>query len=139
MKGLRTLIRLNRWQLDEKRQKVAALGSLANRLQVQIDDLDREMVAEEKLAAESVEARYTYTAYAEAAKERRQNLADSLDAVKRQIAGAEDEVAEAFQEVKRHELVLANREKHARMAAEQRDQAVLDEVALQGHRRRSRQ
>jgi flagellar biosynthesis chaperone FliJ len=45
-------------------------------------------------------------------------------------------LAEAFQEVKRHETVVAGRARQQRLREERRDQRVLDDLGAEGFRRR---
>ena len=145
MSSLKTIIRLQKWKLDEKRRALAELQNLADRLQAEIERLKEEIAAERDTARGNVEYAFTYSNYIQAAMERGKRLTQSMGQVEAQIAVATDEMAEAFQELKRYELAEEERLKRerekirrrvrnwsaglARMSALER-QAVLD--ALQG-------
>jgi flagellar export protein FliJ len=68
--------------------------------------------------------------------ERRRTLAQSRGEVAQQIEAARAALAEAFQEVKRHETVVAGRARQQRLREERRDQRVLDDLGAEGFRRR---
>jgi flagellar export protein FliJ len=135
MKGLEGLIRLHRWRLDEKRQVLAELERLAARLRQELLDLEREVVDEQKIAAESPQAMVTYGQYAAAVIARRARLNQSLAEIEGRMRAALDAVAQAFRELKKYELVKARRDRTAEEKEKRRQQAVLDELGLTLYRR----
>lgn len=135
MNGLEGLIRLNKWKLDEKRQALAELERLAQRLRDQLVSLERELAAEQKIAAQSVEAGMSYAYYADAVMKRRETINRSLAEVEGQIRLALDEVAEAFRDLKKFDIVKARRDREAAEKAKRLQQSLLDEMGLQLHRR----
>jgi flagellar export protein FliJ len=134
--ALDQLVRLHGWTLDERRRKVVDLEQLCERLQADLDRLDGELKREEATASGSIELQAAFTAYAAVARKRREKLARSVADVGLEIARAQDEVTEAFQELKRYEQALANRKSRAADEQRRRDQNAADEVGLQIHRRR---
>lgn len=86
--ALAGVIRLHRWQLDEKRRALADLDSLAGRLTGEIAKLDGELARERALAAEQTEPVLGFAAYIEATCDRRTRLAESLHQVEAQISVA---------------------------------------------------
>lgn len=135
MNGLEGLIRLNKWKLDEKRQALAELERLAQRLRDQMSALERELAEEQKVAATSVEASLSYGHYANAVIARRATLGKSLAEVEVQIRAALDEVADAFRDLKKFDIVKARRDRESVEKAKRLQQAQLDEMGLQLHRR----
>ncbi|MBM3572819.1 MAG: hypothetical protein FJX52_10775 [Alphaproteobacteria bacterium] len=136
MKGIATLIRLHTQQLDEKRRVLAELQDLADRLRQSLVDLGEEMKREQEIAATSVEAGQTYHDYAVALIARREKIEESIRDVDRQVAAAADEVAEAFQELKRYEIAKANRDRRNQEKLDRAEQAGFDEMGLSMYRRR---
>jgi flagellar export protein FliJ len=139
MNGLDGLIRLNKWKLDEKRLALAELERLAARLRDQLTMLEREMAAEQKVAAGSVEAGIAYGHYAKGVIVRRATIKQSLAEVEGQIRLALDDVAEAFRDLKKFDIVKARRDRDAAEKAKRLQQSQLDEMGLQLHRRSSEQ
>ncbi len=136
MSTLESLIRLHRWQLDERRRHLADLDALANRLRGEQARLVTEQQAEQGVASASLEAGTAYGAYARRLVERRRKLAESIVSVEQQIAQAREALSEAFREVKRYEIAAASRASQLSKRIARRDQASLDEVAAEVDRRR---
>lgn len=139
MSSLKTVIRLHKWQLDEKRRALAELQSLHERLCIELVRL-REMVRQEQETARNdPSVAFGYAAFAQAARERDQRLQQSIAQVERQIEAATEEMSEAFQELKRFELAEEERMKREREKIRRKEEALLDETALVGFRRRQEQ
>ncbi len=137
MSTLDTLIRLNRWKLDERRRQLGELERLFERLGSETVRLEEELTREQRIAGASLEAGYAYAGYARDLTARRQKLAASISEVEGQLIVAREALAESFGEVKRYEIAAANRQKRDRAMVERRQRIVQDEVALQVYRRRN--
>jgi len=137
MSTLDTLIRLNRWKLDERRRQLGELERLFERLGSEAVRLEEELTREQRIAGASLEAGYAYAGYARDLTARRQKLAASISEVEGQLIVAREALAESFGEVKRYEIAAANRQKRDRAMVERRQRIVQDEVALQVYRRRN--
>ncbi|GAA4255662.1 hypothetical protein GBZ26_19645 [Azospirillum formosense] len=139
MSSLKTIIRLQKWKLDEKRRALAELQNLADRLQAEIERLKEEIAAERDTARGNVEYAFTYSNYIQAAMDRGKRLTQSMGQVEAQIAVATDEMAEAFQELKRYELAEEERLKREKEKLKRKEANMLDETALVGFRRRQQE
>ena len=137
MRALNGLIRVHKWQLDERRQQLAQLERLEERLRNELAKLDEEAAREEAVATGNPEAARAWASYAEALRARRQTYETSLADVAAQLVLAREALAESFQEVKRYEIAAAARQKRDRAVVEQRLQIQQDEIALQIYRRRA--
>lgn len=137
MRTLTTLIRMHRYQLDEKRRALADLENLRADLIGQGDRLKAELSREQEIAKTVECGPFAYGGFARGFIERREKLQASLAEIDRRIAAAQDEVNVAFQDLKRHEIALAARQRRQREEAERLRQIELDEVSLEMHRRRS--
>ncbi|AWN47881.1 flagellar export protein FliJ [Methylobacterium terrae] len=130
MKSRDTLIRLRRFQADEKRRKVAQIESMIADFARMAADLDREIGQEEQRAGISDPAHFAYPTYARAAAQRRDNIRRSAEDLDVQLAAAKAALAEAFEELKKVEI-LDDRERTSERAAENaRDQASMDAIGL---------
>ncbi len=136
MKGLATLIRYKKWNLDEKRRALGEFERLERNLRAELASLADEMKAEQAAALVSPESSYAFADYAKAARGRGARLDESLLSVQSQAEAVRDEVAQAFEELKRYELTQANHEREARFESDRREQRVLDEISQDGYRRR---
>jgi flagellar protein FliJ len=137
MRTLSTLIRMHRYRLDEKRRALTDLENLRADLVRQQDKLGAELVREQEVAKTAECGAFAYAGFARGYIERREKLLASLAEIGTRIEAAQDDVNVAFQDLKRHEIALAARQKRQREEAERRAQIELDEISLDMHRRRS--
>ncbi len=137
MRGLGGLIRLERWQLDEKRRALADLERLREDLSGQSerlqDDLERELDA----AADTVEGRDGLDRYLSVMRERRERLMSSIEEVEASIEVSRATVGEAFERVKSIEQAEERRQRRLTRERERRDAARETEVGLAMHRAKS--
>ncbi|PWC39611.1 flagellar export protein FliJ [Azospirillum sp. TSO35-2] len=134
--SLKTIIRLQKLQLDEKRRVLAELHTLADRLRAEIEKVKQDVLHEQETVRDDFSVSFTYSNFAQAALERGRKLGESLGQVEAQINIATDEMAESFQELKRFELAEEERLKRERDKQKRKDANMLDETALVGFRRR---
>jgi flagellar protein FliJ len=137
MSAIESLIRLYRWQLDERKRHLADLEGLAVRLRQDEQRLEEENAREQALVATSPEAAYVYAGYARNLIERRRKLRQSQAEVAQQIVEARDALADAFQEMKRYEITAANRARIETEREGRRQQQALDDLGVEGFRRRN--
>ena len=137
MSTLESLIRIHRWQLDERRRQLAELEVLAERVRQDLLRLAEERRLEEAAANATFEASHAFPGYLRGALDRRATLERSLVEVGEQIVRTRDELADAFQEMKRYEIASANRERHRQHQADRRERIELDGIALENYRRRT--
>jgi flagellar FliJ protein len=129
MKSRETLIRLKKFQVDEKRRKVAQIEAMIAEFNRIVGDLEREIKLEQDRAGIHDPAHFAYPTYAKAAISRRENLKHSADELKVQLDEAQAMLGEAFEELKKVEML--DERDHAREKAEEnaREQAKLDHIA----------
>ncbi len=134
-KGLKTLIRLARFNVDEKRRVLTALQNREDRILADIANGEKQLKVEQDLAAsDATGAGFLYGAYQQAWMQRREDMQAALAQVRQQIDEARDELADAYRELKTFEVTQANREKRDRQEADRKEQIFLDEVAQTQHR-----
>jgi flagellar protein FliJ len=105
MKSRETLIRLKRFQVDEKRRRVAQIEIMISEFERIAGDLDREIKAEQDRAGIHDPAHFAYPTYAKAAIQRRENLKRSAADLRVQLDDAKAALSEAFEEMKKIELL----------------------------------
>ena len=105
MKSRETLIRLKRFQADEKRRQVAQIESMIAEFERMANDLDREIGVEQERAGIHDPAHFAYPTYAKAAMQRRDNLVRSADELKTQLSEARTAFDEALEELKKVEAL----------------------------------
>lgn len=130
MKSRETLIRLKKFQLDDKRRRVNQIESMIADFDRMAADLDREIVAEQERTGIHDPGHYAYPTYAKAALTRRDNLKRSADELKGQLAEAKDALAAAFEDMKKVELLEERDGQRERAAEDAREQGELDAIGL---------
>lgn len=129
-KKLKTLIRLNKWTVDERRRELGVLLAREDQLRGQLAALEQELLHEQKTAAEDPTlAGFGYGAYAQRYLHKKAQLLSLLAAVAKEIEAAQERLAEAYRELKTVEEVEKNRAKRELEEANRKEQRMLDEIA----------
>jgi flagellar export protein FliJ len=136
MTALGSLVRVHTWELNEKRQKLAGLQELSDKICQDVENLEAQLQHEQSAAAGSIEGTIAFPAFVAAALERRKKLRVSIANLDLAIEAAREEVREVFQEVKKYELARDNQEKRERERIAKREQIELDELGVNLHRRK---
>ena len=130
MKSRETLIRLRKFQVDEKRRRVAQIESMVADFDRMAADLDREIATEQDRAGIHDPTHFAYPTYAKAAMQRRENLKRSADELKVQLDDAKAALGEAFEEMKKVELLDERDQARERAEEDAREQAELDAIGI---------
>jgi flagellar FliJ protein len=130
MKSRETLIRLKKFQVDERRRKVAQIEGMIAEFERMAGDLEREIKVEQDRAGIHDPGHYAYPTYAKAAMQRRENLQRSADDLKIQLESATNALAEAFEDMKKVELLDERDQIREREEENAREQAELDAIGI---------
>ncbi|KKC40908.1 flagellar export protein FliJ [Devosia epidermidihirudinis] len=123
-----SLIRLKKFQVDEKRRQVAQIEMMVNDFERMASELDQQIEIEHTKTGISDVAHFAYSTFAKAAHSRRDNLLASANDMRVKLEAAQDTLAEALEDLKKVELL--DQREHQREAAEQlkAEQADYDEI-----------
>lgn len=105
MKSRESLIRLKRFQVEEKRRRLSQIETMIAEFDRMAGDLDREIRLEEERSGIADPAHFAYPTYARAAAQRRDNLRRSTDELRTQLDDARALFEEAAEELRRFELL----------------------------------
>ena len=130
MKSRETLIRLKRFQVDEKRRQVAQIETMIAEFERMTADLEREIKSEQERAGITDPGHFAYPTYAKAAIQRRENLTRSAEELRVQLEDAKALLSEAFEELKKVELLDERDQARERAEESAREQADLDSIGL---------
>jgi flagellar export protein FliJ len=128
MKSRETLIRLKKFQVDEKRRKVAQIEAMIAEFERIATELDREIKVEQDRAGIHDPGHFAYPTYAKAAMTRKENLMRSAGELKTQLDEAQALLGEAFEELKKVEMLDERDQARERAEANAREQAELDRI-----------
>ena len=130
MKSRETLIRLKKFQVDEKRRKVMQIEGMIAEFERMANDLEREIKVEQDRAGIHDPTHFAYPTYAKAAMQRRENLKRSAAELRTQLDEARATLGEAFEELKKVELLDERDQMRERAEQAAHEQAELDAIGL---------
>lgn len=135
---LETLIRLGRFEVDEKRRDLGRLLDREAEMKETIRRLDEQLREEQSVAATMRDQLpgQSYGAFAAAVKQRKAAQLDKLAALYPEIEQARAALADAFGTLKKYEIAAANRAEAEAAEESRQETQELDELGLSAHRRR---
>lgn len=105
MKSREGLIRLKRFQVEEKRRQVAQIEAMIADFERMAKDLDDQIAAEQTRSGIHDTTHFAYPTFAKAAMQRRDNLVASTNELRDQLRTAEVECGEAVAELEKYEAI----------------------------------
>lgn len=138
MKSLDSLIRLNRWQLDEKRRALVELETLIDSLHDERRRVEEALARERQILTDDPDPMIGFGPYLNAIKGRRAAIDQSIGQARAKLDALREEIADAFQDLKKVETAEEDRLRRAALARKKRDGAALDEIALTRYQRHKR-
>ena len=132
--GLKNLIRLHEWTVDERRRELGNHIRQLNHLDEQVRNLEDELKREQALAGAG-DLGITFGAYYNLFRYRRRRLDDAIRAKEREIAEAREILGNAFMELKKYQVAQEVRNREEELEETRREQAELDDLGLQLYRR----
>ena len=135
MKSHDSLIRLRKFEVDERRQKVADLEMMIDDFQNMARDLDRQVEVEQQRAGTSDMNDCRYPLWAKDAITRRERIVDSVKELEDKLDAARDDLTSSFEELKKVEKVGERETARLHDAREQEEREELDEIASSRHHR----
>ena len=136
-KNLQTLIRVRKWEVDEKQRGLAVLlrkeESIIERQAALEEEIRREVAYTAEVPAEQ---QFTFAAYLERCGGYREELKATLQEIRRLGEVAQEELSEAFRQLKPIEETQKIRDAEDEKEENRQEQEDLDEVGLNLHRRR---
>jgi flagellar export protein FliJ len=110
MKSRESVVRLKRFQVEEKRRQVAQIDSMIAEFNRMSAELDVQINAEQERTGIRDTNHFAYSTFAKAAMQRRDNLRASADELRVQREAAQDGLVEAEEELTKLEA-LAERDR----------------------------
>jgi flagellar protein FliJ len=99
------LLKLRRFETNEKRQKVVDIEMMIADFRRMADDLDHQIKVEQEACGITDVNHFAYPTYAKAAIQRRDNLRSSVAGLEAKLEEAKADVDAAMEELKKSELV----------------------------------
>lgn len=139
MADLDPLIRYRKYGVDEKRRFLARLYEEAEKLEAAKQEAEDNIEKERRLAEElgSAEALSALGRYTEAMRRKIKKIDESIAKMENRIAAAQEDMRNAFAEMKKVEITQRGRKERAQNEERQKEDNELDEIAIENYRRRN--
>lgn len=125
--ALKTLTRIQKFQIDEQRKILSELQEKQDILQAQLEQLNQDFEREKEFARNNAGVG-DFGAYVKRYMQQRENLEMQIAVLEKKIEHERDVMADMFKEQKTYEIVDDQRTKRAAKEEEQKMQKVLDEI-----------
>ncbi len=138
MADLEALIRVRRHAVEQKQKFLAELYKQADELEGQKETMLTTLAEERKKVDEmGVEALGYFGHYSEAVRGRVEDINEAMKKLNNRINIAREDMRDAFAELKKVEITQERREAEEDKELKKKESDLLDEVALEGYRRRA--
>lgn len=125
--ALKTLTRIQKFQIDEQRKILSELQEKQDILQAQLEQLNWDFEQEKEFARNNAGVG-DFGAYVKRYMQQRENLEMQIAVLEKKIEHERDVMADMFKEQKTYEIVDDQRTKRAAKEEEQKMQKILDEI-----------
>lgn len=138
MARLDPLIRFRKHTVDEKRRVLAELYRMGDMLRARKDELLMQLASEQAIAETmpDPETQIFFGRYAQAVRARTDDIDEALSKLDVRIRLAQDDVREAFSDMKKIEITDRERKLREAKAEDAKNAALLDEIGIEGFRRK---
>ena len=138
-KDLKTLIRLHKHRVDEKRRSLGELLGEIAALEQKNEYLENQLSLEQQFAKSASDSvGMFFGAYAKEAVNKRREIQQTKNVFEKKIAEAQEEMRAEYNDLKVFEITLESREQIATLEVAKSEQAILDELAQETRRRLSK-
>ena len=136
MKRQDTLIRLRRFRVDDLKRQLATLDGMKADVEKKVADLEDNVARERQRAGESDIGRLAFPSFLRSIEDRRENLRATSKNIERERVQCQNDLTDAFQELKSLEFAAEQQTKRLAEIEARRAQSRLDEMALVRHLRK---
>lgn len=136
MADLSALIRLHKYELDEKRRGLTVLYTELAALEKERQRIEAELAVETASVDMEGGVAFTYASYAERMRKTCEKIEEAEAQLEIRIQSAKDSMMETFGELKKFEMTQAERQRLEEEERAFKESAMLDEIGLETFRRR---
>ena len=136
MKRRESLLRLKRCRVDDLKRRMATLDGMHADVERKLSDLEEAIARERQRANDTDIGRLAFPSFLRAMDLRRENLRTTLKDIARERTQAQQDLGDAFQDLKSLELATEQEAKRVAETQLRKSQMRLDEIALSRHLRK---
>jgi flagellar FliJ protein len=139
MADLSVLIRLHKHELDGKRRALGELYTAMSILERERRTVERLYELEKQAVDASGDINFTFANYTEKVRQKRKEIDEAEAELEKQIEAAKESLMETFGEMKKYEMTQEERERIEEEERRFREAKELDDIGLEGFRRKGEQ
>ena len=136
MKGINTLIKLSKRELDTLRRDMASLETQKAQLQEATKKLAEDLLREQELASKQPEMGAFFGGFAARIKKRQEEIAAEIKKLDEKVRVLNEKIMVAFGELKKYEVAKENAIKREEEKQKRIETIMLDEIASQQFHRK---
>ena len=136
MSQFEKLVRLREFELDERRRESGNILNEVNMLQDEMNRLNESLKVEQKIASESLEARFLYNEFASSVIRQKEWLTAALKVKEEEYESSREKVAYAYGEMRKAEIVRDEALETEKQRGQILEQIEIDEIAQNIYRRK---
>jgi len=136
MADLKSLIKLHKHELDGKRQILAQLYEDLALLNQQREAVIKKIKEEQEAITKTSDVHFTFANFIEKGKQQVLKIEEHMNVLEAQVVVAKDEMMACFSELKKYEMTQEEREALEAEENRMKELQELDEIALEGFRRK---
>ena len=136
MSQFEKLVRLREFELDERRRESGDILNEVNMLQDEMNRLNESLKVEQKIASESLEARFLYNEFASSVIRQREWLTAALKVKEEEYESSREKVVHAYGEMRKAEIVRDEALKAEKQRGQILEQIEVDEITRNIYRRK---
>tara|TARA_B100000686_G_C16284729_1_gene710627 strand:- start:67 stop:483 length:417 start_codon:yes stop_codon:yes gene_type:complete len=135
MKAITSLIRLHKWELEQKRRELVFLQGEEISIIKEKKDLENQLKKEQKFIANDIDLLRLYGNYAQYIIQEREKLDSDLKLIDKKLIEARIKVGEAYQDLKKYEIFLADLKEKIKKKIQDIENIEADEISIEIYRR----
>jgi len=139
MSDLFALIKLHKYELDEKRLILAKFYEVQDQIEANRLKIEQDFEKEKKAVEEIGDIHFTFAGYRKNVKAKLEQLEARSKLIEEKILESKDDMMDSFAELKKYEITQEEREKLERAEQALKDGKELDEIGLESFRRQHKE
>ena len=131
-KSLKTLLRVHEWNVEQKRRQLGKVVSSISILDTKLKQLQNELTEEQLFAKESpIEAGSFYPNYGKSVILLRNRIGEERASLEIEADVIREDLNIAYNELKKFEVISAERAKQEKQELERNEQIILDDLSIE--------
>jgi hypothetical protein len=130
MKSLKTIIKLKKQEIDDKKIIISSLEKERDQLDIDLENLKKELLLQQQLIKEDPQILFSYSNYAKHNNDLQSKILTKLNELYLEIEKLSQELYDLFGDFKKYEIILENKQKRLIYEANKKEDIDLNELIV---------